>query len=302
MTYLTPDRFKAMGFGLDLADVEDYELRQTLARASALVDAYCAVPMLPQRHDFRGGTITGEQHDWRLADMSIGISAGSLGSRRVWANHKPIKDVTSFKVKFTNTYDVTIAPENLYIQHIEGWAEVVSIAAIVTGIYPVGINFGLYTPVAEFDYTYGYNLTATDEVLDPTDAATFRSVNNWWATTPAPVIYKNGVVQTSGYTVDYNEGTVTFDANLAATDLVTVDYTYKMPSAIGEATALVAVHLLGEADLQRKGMAGIGMLRVAEVELRREGMGRRGATTGVMDELEPEITALLAPFVFHTVR
>lgn len=298
--YLTPDRFKSMGFGIDLTDVEDVDLRQIISRASALVDAYCAVPMQPTKHDFRGGSVTAEQHDWRLPDLTI-TSAG--GTRRVYVMHRPITAVTSFKVKFTETYEVSIDPANLYVQHIAGWAEVVSLAAVVSGIYPVGINFGLYTPVAEISYTYGWDLTSTDEYLEPTDAGTYRSTNCWWKTSPAPTIYKNGVAESaSNYTIDYNEGTVLFNSLLAATDTITASYSYKLPSPIAEATGFIVAHLLGERDLQLKGMAGIGRLRVAEVELWREGVGARGGSQSVTDAIEPEIGALLAPYVYHTVR
>lgn len=298
--YLTPDRFRAMGFGIDLADVEDVDLRQIIARATALVNAYCAVPMLPANHDFRGGSIASEQHNWKLPDLTI-TSAG--GTRRVYMYHQPVQTITDFKVKFTNTYEVSIDPANLYINKNEGWAEVVSLAAVVSGIYPVGINFGLYTPVAEISYTYGWNLSSTGEYLEPTDAGTYRSSNCWWASTTLPKIYKNGVEESAAnYTVDYNEGTVTFSSLLAATDTVTADYRYKLPSPIAEATGFVVAHLLGERDLQLKGMAGIGRLRVAEVELWREGTGARGGPTAVTDEIEPEIGALLAPYVYHSVR
>lgn len=60
--YLTPEAFRVMGFGVDLSVFEEVEVRNILARASARVNTYCAVPNLPQPHDFRGGTVTGEQH------------------------------------------------------------------------------------------------------------------------------------------------------------------------------------------------------------------------------------------------
>lgn len=295
--YITPDRFRAMGFGLDLTDVEEVELRQTITRASALIDAYCAVPMAPQKHDFRGGTITAEQHAWPLPDISM---ISRVGTRRVYPLHRPITEVTAFRVDFTNSFGLDITPSNLYVNYVENWAEVVSLAAVVSGVYPVGINFGLYTPVAKISYKYGWSISETGDYLEPTDADEYRGNHQWWHTSPAPKVYIDGVLQTIGYSINYDEGTVVFADNLTASQVVTADYNYKLPDPIAEATGFMVAHLLGERDLQQKGMAGIGMMRVAEVELRREGMGRRAQT--VTEEMEPEIAALLAPYVYTTVR
>jgi hypothetical protein len=252
--------------------------------------------MIPSRHDFRGGSITAEQHTWRLADPDF-TTSNNLGARRVWANHKPLQTVTDFKVKFTNTYEVSIDPANLYVNHIEGWAEVVSLAAIVTGIYPVGINFGLYTPIAEVSYTYGYDFESTGEYLEPTDAGVYRSANCWWNSAHVPKVYRDGVLQSSGYTINYDEGTVIF-TSLAGSD-VTADYHYKMPSAVGEATGLIVSQIFGERDLVRRGMSGIGLMRVAEVEMRRAMVTSHGA---VVQGITPEAMALLDAYVFRTVR
>jgi hypothetical protein len=295
--YITPERFRAMGFGLDLTDVEDIELRQTIARASALIDAYCAVPMVPQKHDFRGGTITNEQHSWPLPDVSM---LSRAGTRRVYIHHRPITEVTAFRVDFTNTFGLDLDKNNLYVNYIENWAEVVSLAAVVSGVYPVGINFGLYTPVAKISYKYGWSIPQTGDYLEPTDADEYRASHQWWHTSPTPKVYIDSVLQTTGYTVNYDEGTVVFNDALTATQVVTADYNYKLPEPIADACGFMVAHLLGERDLQQKGMAGIGMLKVAEVELRRESMGRRATTAA--EEMEPEIAALLAPFVYSTVR
>lgn len=297
MAYLTPDRYRAMGFGIDLTDLEDVDLRATLNRASALVDSYCGVSQMPQKHQFYGGTITGEQHNWRLpADY---YSSTDLGSRRVYLYHRPIKTITDFRVKFTNTYDVAISPSNLYINNSEGWAEVVSLAAVVTGIYPVGINFGLYTPVAETSYTYGFEFAVVDEILVDTDAQTFRASNGFWAASPAPKVYINAALQSSGYTVDSVEGTVFFTVAPTATDVITASYTYTLPSAIAEATGMITATLLAERGLQAIGMGGIAVMQVAEVELRRS-IPR--SMRDVVGEVDPAVAALLAPYVEWTIR
>jgi parallel beta-helix repeat protein len=45
-----------------------------------------------------------------------------------------------------------------------------------------------------------------------------------WASSPAPVIKKNGAVISSGFTIDYGGGAVIFSAPLSGTDTVTADF------------------------------------------------------------------------------
>ena len=45
-----------------------------------------------------------------------------------------------------------------------------------------------------------------------------------------PHIYINGTEQTTGFTIDYQAGSVTFDTALTSTDTVTVDYSYATTS------------------------------------------------------------------------
>ena len=295
--YVTPNRYRSGGFGINVEDMTDAELRSILKRASSLVDTYCAIPLMPTRHDFRGGSISGEQHTWRLGNEAW---TSVNGTRRIYAVHTPIREITEFKVKFTNTYQVTIIPDNLYVNRREGWAEVVSLAAVVSGMYPVGINFGLYTPVAEVSYTYGHEFTAVADRLYVTDGNTFQASRGSWSADPAPVIYKNGVEQTTGFTIDYTEGEVLFADPQAATDVITADYTYTLPDAIAEATAITATSLLGERALAAKDMTGLSSIKVAEVALARANRGVY-AQQQAQQTIPNEAASLLDAFVFRSV-
>jgi hypothetical protein len=294
--YITPNRYRSSGFGLDVSDVDDAELAAVLRRASSLVDTYCAIPLLPSRHDFRGGSIADEQSPWRLGSETWTMTNGT---RRIYFMHPPINEVTAFTVKFTNTYQVTIDPDNLYVNRIEGWAEVVSLAAVVSGMYPVGINFGLYTPVAEFSYTYGHTFSVVGERLYVTDGNTYQSGHGFWASSPAPVIYKNGVVVSSGITIDSDEGEVLFASPNAATDVVTASYTYTLPDGIAQATAITATNLLGERALASKDMTGLSSIKVAEVALSRTNRGMLGLQA--LDAVPHEAASLLDPFIFRSL-
>lgn len=294
-----------MGFGVDLTDVEDAEFAFMCERASSIVDAYCNVPMLPSKHDFRGGAVRKEQHRWRLSDPNVMLTTLDVGTRRVYPIHAPIRDVTSFSVKFTNTYQVTIDPNNLYVNQTEGWAEVVSLAAVVTGIYPVGVNFGLYTPVAEIDYTYGWSFSALSERLVPDDGFTFRASNQFWdLSITQPVIALNGVTQTSGFTIDAYEGRVIFDTLLGPDAVVTASYEYTLPPDIRDATAYVIADILGDRDLRLRGMGKLGQMRIAELEMTRETQATRKTAAQLEGDagIPVEARTLLTPFRFISAR
>jgi len=291
--YLTPSRYRAAGFGVDVSDIEDAELRSILARASALTDVYCAIPTIPQRYSFSGGSVTGEQHPWVLG------TEVTWTTRRVFPVQGPINTITSFVVKFTNTYQVSIAPSDLYINKSQGWAEVVSLAAVVTGMYPVGINFGLYTPVAEIDYTYGWQFVATADRLYPVDGNTYQGTRGFWASSPDPAVYVDGALQTTGFTIDLEEGEVTFTSSQSATAKITADYTYTLPDAIAEATGIIATAALGERALSAAGMTGLSSLKVAEVALARTNRGAFGLEHQA--NVPPAAANLLDPYAFRSV-
>lgn len=286
-----------MAFGTDLTGHTDLEIRSVIDQASQLVNSYCAVPVTPARHDFRGGTVSGEQHRWMLPDLTFSDMRG----RRVYPLHRPVQSITSFKVKFTNTYQVTVDPANLYVNKVEGWAEVVSIAAIVSGVYPVGINFGLYTPVAEIDYTYGWQFPVIGEVLSPTDdTVVYQAANQFWAAGATVAVRVNGTTVTN-YTTNPTEGTVTFATALDDTDLVVLDYTYTLPPPIAMATGHLAATFLNEGDLVAKGLGNLSAIRVEEIELRRTYRPEARAS-GLFETIDPAVAMYLADYQYMTVR
>lgn len=299
MLYITPKRFRNSGLGSDLSATTDAALSNILSMASSLVNVHCSVPTTPMAHDFRGGTVTGEQHLWPLPDVTFMDKRG----RRVFPFHEPLATIDSFVVKFTNLYQITVDPANLYVNSVQGWAEVVSIAAIVSGVYPVGINFGLYTPVAEVGYTYGWNFEVVGEIADLEDVGVYATDNQFWRTTVVPTVYKNGAVQSSGFTLDYTEGTVTFTTPPDANDIITVDYVYSLPSPISQATALVATRLLSESELVASGLGNLTEISIEEMTLRRSGVRGGGSTVSMTVNLFDTYTAaLLEPYNYTTVR
>jgi len=301
VTYLTPDRFRTMGYGVDFTAWEDVEIRSSLFRASATVDAYCAVSLQPQRHDFRGGTITNEMHEW-IADQY----ERNVHPLRFYPWHRPIKTVTQLRIYSTPTVYTEILPTEVFINNSAGFIEVSSLKLTQYGIFGSGVItalVGLWNPQVVMSYTYGYNFPVVGEILEDTDAFLYRAQNQWWDSGSTTTVYKNGVEQTTGFAIDYNEGTVTFDDALAASDVVTVDYSYKLPVEIAQATGYIAAEDFGESALVAKGMSGIDTLTVGEITLRRStSPGQRGANSVVQDFIPEEAQVLLDGFVQTTVR
>ena len=215
--YLTPARFREMGFGIDTSELNDAELLSLINQATAVVNAYCNVPRIPQMHDFRGGTITNEAHTWRYPVNSLDI-----GQRRQYLYHWPILAISQFRIYVTNTQFIEIAPTELLINNTERYFEIVSLAITSFGLFNALIvpNVYLASPLAKTSYTYGWDFEVTDEYLSCTDGQTWRAQNQFWFTdeTRAPVVKKNGTIVTTGYTVDATEGTVVLNENLLATD------------------------------------------------------------------------------------
>lgn len=296
MPYVSPEKFRTMGFGIDLDGIEDVELAALMERASAIADDYCTVPRFPVAHSFFGGSVTGEQHEWTLP-----VNPLEYPRRRVWPLHWPIQSVTDFKVKVTNTQYVSVAPTELFINNADRYVEVVSLAFTGVGLFGAMIpSIGLMRPVAEISYTYGWNFQARGELLYPTDARTYRAANQFWNLTDTePIIYLNGVAQPSGFTVDDVEGTVTFDTALAATDLVTADYDYTLPREIKEGTGHIAAYLIAQRQVQSRGMGGLQSLKVGEVSITAP---TRRLSAESLPELVPEAASLLADYGFITVR
>lgn len=287
--YVTPERYRTMGLGADLEGVEDWELRSILSSATSLVNTYCNVPLLPQAHDFRGGTITNEQHQW-TADPH---------GKRIYLWHTPIKTITSLKVMATSNQYLDVSADELFIQPGEGYTEIVALALTSVGLFGAAVPvIGLTNPITRTSYTYGYEFPVTGEYLEPTDAWTYRAQNQFW-TAADVTVYRDGVEITTGFTVDRIEGAIVFDEPQEHDDILTVDYTYSLPREIAQATAIAATTALAERDLTSKGLGQLAEIAVEEVRLRRD--ARRTGTVVAQEALPDSAQALLSGFRFVTV-
>ena len=297
--YLTPERFKTMGTGVDLSEVETVAIRSAIARATADVNAYCAVPMTPQAFSFRGGTITGEEHIYPTDEWE------RPRPFRLWPWHQPVRTVTSLKliwgVQGGNETFLDIDPDNLLISD-QGYVEISSLnlSQLVFGdaVMPY---IGLHDPIFRISYTYGTRFTAVDEDCEPVDARTYQAQNQFWTDDDVEVKV-DGAVVTTGFTINRKEGWIVFDESPGVDVEVTVSYTYPMDNNVQHATALLTAKDLGESDLRAKGLEGLVSVRVKDVELRRATQAKGSATAGVASDLSSDVVRLLDGLVFRTAR
>jgi len=64
-----------------------------------------------------------------------------------------------------------------------------------------------------------------------------------WVASPAPVIYKNGIVIASGFTIDYGGGAIIANPSALSTDVFTADVTYINGACMSDIAATVDTHL-----------------------------------------------------------
>ena len=259
--YVTLERFKTMGFGIDLDEVEDWEVRSALARASERVAALTSQAL---GHDFRGGTVTDERHQYPVPHY-----VGEEWKRQIWLLHRPIADVTQFRIYVTDTQYLDFSASELAVS--PKFVDIVSLSLTTAGLFGTSAipYIGLRQPQVRVSYTYGETMSVSDETFDPTDGRTFRGQNQWW-TDDDVTVKVNDVVVSSGFTVDRAEGTITFDENQDENADVEVTYTFRLPSPIAQATGLLAAQALADREIRSRGMAGLTRLKVDEIELTRD--------------------------------
>lgn len=297
MLYLTPRRYHSMGQGVDLTNIEDQDLLAQIQIASGLANQYCNVDL---DHDFRGGTVTHEAHTWKLGNYMWPASG------YIWPKHKPLTLLTSFRIYVTNTQYLEIDPTRVHYHENENKLEPLfseaSIGVWAAAQVPIA---GFREPEAEIAYQYGYNFSVTDEIMFPDGGIKWRAQNQWWsnAETLTPIIKINGVaVDNTDLVIDYNEGTVAIDDDaLTALDIsadeitgVTASYTYKLPTNIATAVALIVTSLLGSRSIAERGLQGLSGIRVEEVEIRQS----RDAQLA-RDDIPGLAKQLLMPYRYH---
>lgn len=262
--YLTALRFANAGFGIDTSVLTTPMIASTLRRATTMVNTWCNAGDLPQPFDFRGGTITGEQHIFPIPSPLVQFP----GSRRVFVHNRPLRTVNAFSIQFTSTYEIVLNPAtDVYVNGTEGWCEIIASQPTIIGFPPIGYWYGLYQPIVSIGYDYGYRAAVTDDPCEALSPAKFIASYGMWDAGSDINVYVDGVLQASGYTTNVWDGTVTFTSAPAAGSEVTVDYTATLPDAVAQATGIIAVDLIAQSRIAARGMVGLQSLKVAEIAI-----------------------------------
>lgn len=315
--YLTPARYKKMAFGIDTSELDDIELAALCSQATTMVNAYCLAPRLPQAHDFRGGTVTNEQHQWRYPETPFDI-----GQRKAYPFHWPIKKMNEFRIYVTNTQYVGIDATELFVNNSLRYVEVVSLALTSAGLFNALVvpNIGLATPVVRLSYDYGWAFYEPGEQLNTDDGQVYRAQNQWWYADqqgtdamgfpiggPATV-YIDGIDDPSTYSIDYDEGIVILGDGVTASS-VTATYYYKLPPEIQWATGHIVTYLHAEGEMFARGMGHLDRMQIGEVSMARTrkqdaynyDQGGGGSLVTDLAQLVPEAANLLASYRFDGV-
>lgn len=268
--YMMPERFRALGYGANLRiNTSDLQLETHLLDATAAVNAYCNVPLLPQPHSFLGGKAVDEEHPWKFPQTST-----ARGSRRVYPKHRPIKVVEDFRLIVGFDAGASLPLNALVVNNREGWIEITALTIAnqsglfgVSGwIVPMG---GLVVPIARITYTYGNDFPVSNDRLRMVEPTVWQGRFGFWdANWPIVVKSHGDTVSDTEYDVDLDIGRITFTGTVPAEPL-TVDYHHSLNLEIERATALIAAQFIEDDNLRDRGMGGLAKLRVNEIEATR---------------------------------
>lgn len=262
MKYLTVEQYKRYGSGIQIGDATDMNLALMIGRAEAGIDGHMGFDLK------RGGF---EPHQVMIQQPFEQRTRKSFGPNYFI----PVRQVTRYRIQVSNIgtagagFFANISPNDCVINNDGGYIEIVPLQAVTYSLSPVLIELGLNPPIIEMDCEVGYYIPIFGETLiNDGNNQTYYATSGFWATTydqalatqpnqlPAipPVVYVNGVAQTSGYTVNAVEGSVTFTAMQTPTAIVTCDYTKTIPDIVTEACVTQVDWLLSQRNLNKLGL------------------------------------------------
>ena len=277
MKYLTNLAYTIADDGISLSDVSSLTLARTIQRAESDVDAYMGFDLRLGGFEPHTGWV---QSQWDARMLKTRVPNYPVPMRQPLRYRIQVSNITTSGAGFMATIQNNDVAMNVFDQYVE----IVPLQSITYSLAPVLVSLGLRPPLVQLDYEAGYFLPVFGEqLIDSNDHKTYYAARGYWATayTQAlsiqpntlppipPVIYKNGVVQSSGFAINSTEGLVTFSAANASTDIISADYTYTIPDNVRDATILQTSFLLGQRALNKLGMQGLELARSGEQQLKR---------------------------------
>jgi hypothetical protein len=298
--YLTPQQYKDADDGIDLSSVNDLSLARTIARAENAVDAF-------MKFDLKRGGF--EPHNvWLQQKWKIETRQTPFPSHPV-----PVQSINRYRIQVSNVstsgagFFASINSGDCVINQTDAYVEIVPLQAITYSLSPVILQLGLRNPIVQMDSFVSFYIPIFGEVLINTgDSLNYQALRGFWANSyqaalhiqpnqlPAipPVIYANGSVVSSGYSVNYTEGRVTFTASQGSA-VISADYCATIPDAAREATLRQVTHVLTERALNKMGFHGLESAKSGDQEMRKSRQVRGVTRVEVLCE---EAAACLADY------
>lgn len=303
--YVTPQQYYLSEDSIPgLAAIPSNIITRTITRAEAMIDTYVGF-------DARLGGF--EPHSSYYQD---GFDEYTRRTRNP-SYPTPIRTVDRYRIQVSmqQTGDgvfATVQPGDCAINNLGGYIEIVPIQTFTFSLVPYMLGLGLHPPVVQLDYTAGFYFGAYGETLEnqEQDGLRYRAQRGFWAQSislapsiqpfkayPVPTVYVDGVVQTTGFTIDYTEGVVTFSTSQGAA-VVTADYTYQIPDPVREAAIVQTTYLLNQRNLVQMGLGGIEVARSRDQQIKRH--IRTSADSSSKDEpaLDSFAMQLLEPYIY----
>jgi hypothetical protein len=280
--YLTPGQYLRSSDGMQTAAGLSQEVVATfIQRAESAIDN-TIMQFDPLLGGFEPHTVW-YQKQWDYASLKT-----QLPNRPV-----PIRDVSRYSIQVSNVsqsgagFFANINKGDIVFHVFDQYIELVPLQSITYSMTPVIIALGLNPPIVQVEYSVGFYVPVFGDTLyDSGDGLTFRAIRGFWANTYAmaafaqpqtpsaippvpPVVYSNGVVVSSAnYTVNYTEGQVTFNTSQTG-NTITANYTSQIPDLVKAAAIAQTSWIIGQADLNALGMAGIDSAKNNDQMIRR---------------------------------
>lgn len=274
--YLTLQQYKNFD-DYPVSGIPDMTINNMITRAESDIDSYMGFDLRLGGFEPHNAFVQAPLDEMRM---------------RTWIPNKPvpIRRALRYRIQVSNLstsgdgFYATIDNNDVAYNSFDDYVEVVPLQSVTYSLAPVLIQLGLRPPIVQMDYEAGYFFGIVAETLiDSGDSTTYFASRGFWATSytqaltlqpvtlpPVPsVIYVNGVVTTTGFTLNLTDGSVTFAVKRASTDVISADYTCQIPDNVRDATVLQTTYLLGQRALNQLGMQGVDFVRNDTQQIKR---------------------------------
>lgn len=290
--YLTVNQYKRFGDGVSLSGVTDMNLAFMISRAEASIDAHFGLD--PKKGGWEPHQVMIQQKFHEETRQTF-----------LPQYHIPVRNITRYRIQVSNVstsgagFFANINAGDCVINNDQQYVEIVPLQAVTYSLSPIILQLGLKWPIVEMDCEVGYYIPIFgDTLIDGGQHTTYYATDGFWtnsyaqaqATQPnqlpaaPPNVYVNNILQNaSTYTVNYQDGSITFNSMQVPTANVSADYTKTIPDFITEACVIQTSFLLSRKHLNEMGVyAGMYQFRNGEQEIsypRATAVAAQGRTT-----------------------